>query len=187
LSGVTTVYLIQHGEKERLPGDPGLTPLGRQQAAATGAWLHGESVCALYASPMRRARETAGYLASATGLSVHCDARLRERLNWDGCQPFEAFLAVWAETARDRDLLPAGGESSRQAAARLQGFLAGLPGRSGPVAAVTHGGVTTELLRTLLGDEALPPWVLDSDIPPCAVTTVSDLKVIAIGDTAHLR
>jgi broad specificity phosphatase PhoE len=55
------------------------------------------------------------------------------------------------------------------------------------VAAVTHGGVTTELLRTLLGDDALPSWVLDSDIPPCAVTTVSGLKVIAIGNTAHLR
>jgi broad specificity phosphatase PhoE len=187
LSSVTIVYLIQHGEKERLPGDPGLTLLGRQQAAATGAWLHGESVGALYASPLRRAWETAETIASATGLSVHRDARLRERLNWDGRQPFGAFLAVWAETARDRDLLPAGGESSRQAAARLQGFLADLRGRSGPVAAVTHGGVTTELLRSLLGDGALPPWVLDSGIPPCAVTTVRDLTVIAIGDAAHLR
>lgn len=187
LSGVAVVYLIQHGEKERLPGDPGLTPLGRRQAVATGAWLRGESVCALYASPLRRARETAGYLAAATGLSVHCDARLRERLNWDGRQPLEAFLAVWGETARDRDLLPAGGESSRQAAARLQGFLVGLRGRSGPVAAVTHGGVTTELLRTLAGDDALPSWVLDSGIPPCAVTTVRDLTVVVIADTAHLR
>jgi broad specificity phosphatase PhoE len=54
------------------------------------------------------------------------------------------------------------------------------------VAAVTHGGATTELLRTLLGDDALPTWLLDSNIPPCAVTTISDLNVIAIGDTAHL-
>jgi hypothetical protein len=28
---VTLVYLVQHGEKQRLPGDPGLTELGRQQ------------------------------------------------------------------------------------------------------------------------------------------------------------
>jgi broad specificity phosphatase PhoE len=28
------VYLVQHGEKEHLPGDPGLTDAGRQQAAA---------------------------------------------------------------------------------------------------------------------------------------------------------
>jgi hypothetical protein len=31
LSGLTIVYLIEHGEKEHLPGDPGLTPLGRQR------------------------------------------------------------------------------------------------------------------------------------------------------------
>src|SRR5690348_3836087 len=29
---VTTIYLVQHGDKERLPGDPGLTELGKRQA-----------------------------------------------------------------------------------------------------------------------------------------------------------
>jgi broad specificity phosphatase PhoE len=37
-------YLVQHGEKEPLPGDPGLTPAGRQQASRTGRWLHGCAV-----------------------------------------------------------------------------------------------------------------------------------------------
>lgn len=32
---VTTIYLVQHGDKERSPGDPGLTELGRRQAAVT--------------------------------------------------------------------------------------------------------------------------------------------------------
>jgi hypothetical protein len=27
--GMTVVYLVQHGEKQRLSGDPGLTELGR--------------------------------------------------------------------------------------------------------------------------------------------------------------
>jgi broad specificity phosphatase PhoE len=71
--------------------------------------------------------------------------------------------------ARDRDLAPEGGQSSRQAAARLLAFLAGTRALPGPVAAVTHGGITTELLRDLLGDHALRPGVLDAGIPPCAI------------------
>jgi broad specificity phosphatase PhoE len=116
-------YLVQHGEKQRLPGDPGLTDLGRQQATRTGWWLSGLGVGARWTSPMRRARETADCIAEVTGLAVQPDARLRERLNWDGGMPFEAFLALWARTTRDRDLVPAGGQSARQAAVRLQAFL----------------------------------------------------------------
>jgi broad specificity phosphatase PhoE len=48
----------------------------------------------LYTSPMRRAWETAECVASVTGLAAQCDARLRERLNWDGSRPFDAFLAL---------------------------------------------------------------------------------------------
>jgi len=36
---VALVYLVQHGEKEPLPGDPGLTDMGRQQATRSGRWL----------------------------------------------------------------------------------------------------------------------------------------------------
>ena len=179
-------YLVQHGEKEPTPGDPGLTPAGRQQASRTGRWLHGRGAHALYTSPMRRARETADHIASVAGLAVQPDARLAERLNWDGSQPYEAFLALWARTTEDRDFIPPGGESSRQAAARLQAFLAALPDTPGPVAMVTHGGITTDLLRNLLDEDSLPPQLLATGIPPCAVTTINDLTVITIASTAHL-
>lgn len=57
MTGVTVVCLMQHREKE--PGDPGLTGLGRMQATWTGRWLGGLGVGALWTSPMPRARETA--------------------------------------------------------------------------------------------------------------------------------
>ena len=76
-----------------MPGDPGLTGTGREQAIHTGRWLRGQGIRALYSSPMRRARETAEGIASVTGLTVRYDARLRERLNWDGSLPFDAFMA----------------------------------------------------------------------------------------------
>ncbi len=166
------VYLVQHGDKEPLPGDPGLTAWGRRQAAVTGRWLRGAGLQALYSSPLRRARQTADCIAAATGLAVQLDGRLGERANWDGSVPFGDFLADWARSTRDPDFVPRGGESSRQAADRLGAFLAGLPARPSPVGAVTHGGVTTDLLRTLLTDQALPAGLLDAGIPPCAITTI---------------
>src|SRR5690348_11391138 len=66
---VTTIYLVQHGDKERLPGDPGLTELGKRQAALTARWLRGKGLKALYSSPLRRARETAESVGAATGLA----------------------------------------------------------------------------------------------------------------------
>ena len=176
---MTMAYLVQHGEKERLPGDPGLTQAGRAQALRAGQWLRDQGIRTLYSSPMRRALQTADGIASVTGLAIQTDARLRERLNWDGRESYDAFLARWARTTDDRDLVPAGGESARQAGARLLAFLADLAA-PGPVAAVTHGGVTIELLRTLLGDDGLPSDLLSAGVPPCAVTAVDDLHVVAI-------
>ncbi|MGH3259462.1 MAG: phosphoglycerate mutase family protein [Streptosporangiaceae bacterium] len=49
-------YLVQHGEKERLPGDPGLTQAGRAQAIRAGQWLRDQGIRTLYSSPMRRAQ-----------------------------------------------------------------------------------------------------------------------------------
>lgn len=183
---VTLVYLVQHGEKERVAGDPGLTKLGRDQAGATASWLQGAGLQALFSSPLRRAHETAAAIAAATGLPVRLDSRLRERLNWDGAQPFESFLADWDRSTRDRDFTPGNGESSRSAGERMRVFLAGLSDCPGPVAAVSHGGVTTDLLRILLGDEMLPPRLLAEGVQPCAVTTLDDLKVVAIASARHL-
>ena len=59
------------------------------------------------------------------------------------------------------------------------------PGQA--AAQVTHAGVTAELLRNLLGDDALPPGVLAAGIPPCVITTVDDLNPVMIASVSHLR
>jgi hypothetical protein len=33
------VVVVQHGDNERLPGDPGRTELGKRQALTTARWL----------------------------------------------------------------------------------------------------------------------------------------------------
>jgi broad specificity phosphatase PhoE len=156
-------------------------------SAAAARWLEGAGLRALFSSPLRRARETAAVIAAVTDLPVQLDDRLRERLNWEGTQTFDAFLAEWDRSNRDRDLVLDNGESSRSPGERMRAFLAGLRGGPGPVAVVSHGGATTDLLRTLLGDAALPPGLLAEGIPSCAITTLDDLHVVAIASTRHFR
>jgi broad specificity phosphatase PhoE len=184
---MTVVYLVQHGEKEPVPGDPGLTDAGREQAARTARWLRGFGLSAVYSSPLARARETAEQIASASGLAVRRDVRLRERVNWDGRESFDEFVAQWARSLVERDFVPDGGDSSRQAGDRLRAFLLDVSAEPGSVAAVTHGGVTADLLRTLLGDAGVSRALLYEGVPACALTTIHNLEVIEIASVVHLR
>ena len=72
-------------------------------------------------------------------------------------------------------------------AARLREFLVERIGEPGPVAVVSHGGVTVDLLRSLHGDAGLPDHLLADGVPPCAITTFDGLAVLAIATTGHLR
>ena len=53
-------------------------------------------------------------------------------------------------------------------------------------AVVTHGGITVDLLRNLLGDQSVPPHALTAGIPPCAITAVDGPNVVMIASVAHL-
>jgi len=114
------------------------------------------------------------------------DRHRRERMNWDDGQALNEFTAEWARSVRERDYVPGGGDSSRRAGERLRAFLLDVAAAPGPVAAATHGGVTVDLLRTLLGEGVLPRGLLDEGVPSCAVTTVHNLDVIEIASVAHL-
>lgn len=53
---------IRHGEPDYV--NDCLTATGRLQAAAAAKRLAGEGICEIYASPLGRAQETAGYTAA---------------------------------------------------------------------------------------------------------------------------
>ena len=64
---------------------------------------------------------------------------------------------------------------------------------TGTAIVVTHGGVTTDALRTLVGDEALQaqaPTLIDGGVPNCAITilmaTGPRWSVESIATTDHL-
>lgn len=179
------VYVVQHGEKQRLPGDPGLTELGVGQAALAAEALRDKGLVAVYASPLQRARQTAAAVAEAAGLPVRIDARLAERMNWDESVPFERFAQDWVKATADRDFVPAVGDSSRAAGERFRDFLEERAG-DGPIAIAGHGGATVDLLRTLMGDAAVPEALLREGVPSGAITTIEGLRAVSIAAVDHL-
>lgn len=194
------VIVVQHGDKQPLPGDPGLTLLGHAQAVATASFLAGLAVppVVLYSSPALRARETAGAIAEQFGIDVAVDDRLRERMNWEGAavESLDAFLAEWRLASVDRDVVPSSGDSSNDAADRFLDALDDLVDRhpSGTVVVVAHGGVTTDALRTVLGDRDLShraPTLVDEGVPSCGLTRmIRDTvgwTVPAIASITHLE
>jgi 2,3-bisphosphoglycerate-dependent phosphoglycerate mutase len=76
LAGATEVWLVRHGDvyDSITEEDPALSPRGREQAARLAERLGRLRVDAVYASPMRRARETAAAIAA----DVRVDDRLVE-------------------------------------------------------------------------------------------------------------
>lgn len=99
----------------------------------------------------------------------------------------EDFLKDWAAATEHRDLVPACGDSSRAAAERLRACLTDLTEGPGSIALVTHGGVTVDLLRTLIGDRAVPNELMQHSVPSCAITTLDRLSVVGIASVAHLQ
>jgi glucosyl-3-phosphoglycerate phosphatase len=83
---VTRLYIWRHGRtawnaEHRIQGqtDVPLDEIGHAQARAAAERLARHQPDVLIASDLRRAAQTAQYLADVTGLPVEYDARLRER------------------------------------------------------------------------------------------------------------
>src|SRR4051812_38282602 len=80
------VFLLRHGQAQ-MPDEQGqvwsyseaaLTPAGRRRATELAYVLEPVHLDAVYTSDLRRARETAGAIATPRGIPLIADARLRE-------------------------------------------------------------------------------------------------------------
>ena len=177
------VVIVQHADKVRLPGDHGLTDLGRQQATARGQSLRAIPFDGIWCSTLCRSRETAELIADAMGVPrqrIRADPRIVERINWWGeaGQTRDVFRADWERSTTDRNYQPVLGDSSRTAGDRFAAFLAELHQRlpSGRALVVAHGGVTIDLVRTWFGDdcvEAMAQGAIAHGVPPCAITRIT--------------
>jgi alpha-ribazole phosphatase len=166
LTASTWLYLIRHGEVEhaadrRFVGhtDVPLSAAGLLQVDALARRLAGEPIEAVYASDLRRARQSAGPLAAARGVEPVVVPALREMAmgRWEGLTFGEIrerdpeALAQWLA-----DLAGCafpGGENLAELRSRVMPALAAILERhaGGRVAVVAHGGTNRVILAEALG------------------------------------
>jgi 2,3-bisphosphoglycerate-dependent phosphoglycerate mutase len=174
------------------PADPSLSDTGRRQADRLAAWLASERLDAVYASPMRRARETAMPLASGRGFEIGLDAGLVELDHRaDTYVPMEelklenreAWLAlVKGGLYANIDVVA----FRRGVVATFESIIRAHPG--GRVAVVCHSGVINAFAAHVLGIEA--PIFFDPDytsIQRFLAASSGERMVASLNERAHLR
>jgi broad specificity phosphatase PhoE len=143
-----------HGNLDRSLGpDTDLTNLGCQQAARLRDWLFDQEYrfSALYASPLRRARQTAEIVNARYGLEIVLDSDLREAE-----VPYLDVLPQRGVPLGTEPLPPfeRAYEQMRQRVARATArILTESP--EGQVLVVAHSGTLGTMLRIILGTHAL--------------------------------
>jgi len=170
LEGATEVWLVRHGDcyDGIRTEDPSLSPQGREQARRLAERMRRLRVDAVYASPLRRAVETAGAIAR--------DVRLDERL-----------VEVHTEL-EDGHVHPA--ELPEDVLARMHGAVdeavAAHPG--GRVVMVGHAlailAYLCDVLRVEFGTLRLLPYYTSVNI----VRVLGDRRMVgSLADVAHLE
>ena len=193
------LLLIRHALPERIekrdgsPADPPLSALGRAQAERAARWLGAEKIGAIYASPMKRAQETAYALARTLRLDVVIDPDFVEMDHLsDVYVPLEQLKAE--DYPRWQELIQRGGLYAgvdlpafrRTVVGAVERAIAAHPG--GRVAIVCHGGVINAWAGHVLGIS--DPFFCDvayTGISRFLAASTGERSVRSLNETAHLR
>jgi broad specificity phosphatase PhoE len=197
----TTIYIIRHGEKQKIKGDPPLTAKGQAQVKKTAQHLSNKNVHVVLSSPILRSKQTAEIISKELNLTFKVDDLLRERANWgdDQNQSFEQFLEMWNRSTVDRDWIPPVGDSSRDAGNRIHKIISSSDYSDLNLVLVTHGGIIGDFLRNIFDEKLLKSVVpsltdsLEDTINEASITTVyfdpisKEYKLININFIDHLN
>ena len=174
VEGVTTIWLVRHGdcyEGMTEGSDPPLSPLGRTQAARLAERVKRVGATAFYASPLRRAVETAHIIDG--GDEVREDKRLIEidlELDEDSTLHFKESTASVVERMRSA----------------IDDIVAAHPGEH--VVVVTHGIALMAYISDVLHLEPGQVRVLPYYTSVSVVRAFGDVRMVGtVADTAHLE
>lgn len=201
----TVIYLVRHGECEgnadnRLRGrvDFPLNETGRLQAKAVAKALCCERLEYVYSSPLKRALETAEFIAAPHGLSVIS----REGFNnmrlgvWENRKKDELekeFPEMWKLWLTNPESLNIeGAETSDNVQARAFAALNGIVNshRGARIAVVSHRGVLKPLIAAALGIAKPYMWRIHLDNASCSCLTYTQERgytLIKSNSVEHLQ
>jgi len=134
-----------------------LTPKGLARAEALGEELAGHDVVAVYASPARRAQQTAAAIAQSLGLGAPIVSESFRTLD-SGSDPNAASGSARMKNWKaKKDPRPAGGESLADGNARASNTVAELAKKyhGHAIVIVTHGEIASSLLTRAAGQDLL--------------------------------
>lgn len=197
----TLLTLVRHGETSaNVEGvwhgstDTRLTDRGRTQARAVASFLiDREPVAAVYASPLRRALDTARAIAEAFCLPVRTDPDLAEfdLGYWEGKTflELEQEMRLWSRMRLDPDFTAPGGESPRRVATRMTGALRRISNAHPQerVVVVSHGGALSLAIEILI-DGTCGEW--RRVMANCAVSELvldPEPELLAFNAIGHLE
>ncbi len=179
-----TLYLIRHGLAAAGLDDldPGLAPLGHEQAAITARALGRLTPSRLVVSPLRRTRETADPIAAAFGLEPEVREEVAEV--FDPSLPPEERKAiigpfmegVWSEQ----------NETLQAWRQRVVGTLAEFENGAGDVVVVSH----YIAICVAIGEATRNDRVVPVKLGNCSITSIDvvgeKLILVGAGSTDHL-
>ncbi len=200
--GAAELYVVRHADAVPESGDAfaiyddyeahPLSARGRAQAEAVGERFADIAIAAVYASDIRRARETAEAIAAVAGVHVREERELREIEIGpvDASMPLASRLA-WLATVAMRDGSwsgIAGTEPSERVRERMLRTAEAIAARHAGerVAVVSHAGAINALLAAVLASS-------HDFLFPLANASVSVLRIagarrllMSANDTSHL-
>jgi probable phosphoglycerate mutase len=177
------------------PADPELSEAGHDQARLLAAYLADERVHAVYASPMRRAHQTARPLAERQGVEVALDEGVAEydrhhatyipveQLKAENHPDWQAMLdGTW-----HTDLGIDPHQFRTDVVAAIERMVAAHPGRK--VAVVCHGGVINAYLSHILGLDDPTGFFYPNytSIHRIAAARSGERSILTLNETFHLR
>lgn len=206
-------YLLRHGQTEwniagKIQGktDIPLNETGLFQAECLAEGMKDKTLCAVYSSPLLRARQTAELLAEKKGLSVQVlpelcevDFGLWEGKGWAEIE--EQFPEDFRNWERDpAGHMPTGGESKDTCQKRCQLAVEQMQKEieamdaSGTedlaAAIVAHGGILAHLARYLFRNQSERQEIIvkNASISVIDYDPRTELgKLIVLNDTSHLK
>jgi probable phosphoglycerate mutase len=193
------LLLIRHGlpvrrELDSGTADPELSEAGHAQARHLAEYLSSEVLHAVYASPLRRAQQTAQPLAESQGVPI---AIVDDVAEWDRHSneyvPIEELKAAndprWQAMLRGEWTVHE--ESPDQFRERVVGAIERLVDEHGGerIAIVCHGGVINGYLSHILGLSNPQGFFYPNytSIHRVAAARSGERSIVTVNETSHLR